>query len=102
MPPRRYRVALSSRAEDDRDAIYERGLDDWGEAQASEYMGAIRLALEDLATFPEMGRTQDDLRDGVRAHPVHRHVIFYQIVDDEVLVGRILHARQDASAASGI
>jgi len=102
MHPRRYRVVLSSWAEGDRDAIYEHGLDDWGEAQADEYLRVLRQALEDLATYPEMGRIRGELGAGVRGIPVRRHVIYYMIEGEDVLVGRILHARQDASAVSGI
>lgn len=102
MRPHERQVVLSSWAKGDRDDLYVRGLDRWGEAQADEYLGALSRALKSLADFPEMGRVREDLRAGVRALPVLRHVIYYEVVDDEVRVGRILHVRQDPVAAKGI
>lgn len=102
MRPGRPRVVLSSRAEDDRDDIYVRGIDAWGDRQAEAYLKKILAALDSLADFPEIVPVHPELREGVRALPVERHVIYYVIATDEIQVGRIFHARQDPTAAAGI
>ena len=92
MRPHERQIVLSSWAKGDRDDVYERGIDAWGEAQADEYLGMLLGAVERLAEFPEIGRARDDLRAGVRAFPFLRHIIYYELVEDEIRVGRILHA----------
>lgn len=95
-------IVLSSWAKADRDDLFERGIDDWGEAQTDEYGGAHSRAVESLAEFPEMGRVREDLRAGIRALLILRHVISYELVANEGCVGRILDVQQDPAAASGI
>ncbi len=102
MPPRKLSVALSSWAEDDRDDLYVRGLEEWGSRQADAYLEKILAALERLAEYPEIGAIRYDVRPGVRGLPVEQHVIYYVCTPVEIQVGRILHARQDPSAAPGI
>ncbi len=102
MRPRRRRVVLSSWATDDRDAIYQRGLEQWGDRQADAYLEEILAALDDLAAYPEIAPVRHDLRDGVRARPVGRHIVYYVVTADEIQIGRILHARQDPTGAAGI
>ena len=53
-----------------------------------------------LREHPHAGRPRDDLFPGCRSVQVEQHVIYYhQPNATEIVVRRILHHRQDASAA---
>ena len=72
----------------------------WGQAQEATYRSAITQALRTLRAFPESGQPRDDLFPGCRSLQVGQHVIFYCQPDPTaVVVQRILHGRQDVSAA---
>ena len=47
-----------------------------------------------LAEWPMMGRPRDDLRRGLRSHPVGDYLIFYRVRRREVIIQRVLHARR--------
>jgi toxin ParE1/3/4 len=53
-----------------------------------------------LARHPHLGRRRDhDLRPGLRSFPADNYVIFYRIVDDEVvLILHVLHGSRDVPA----
>ena len=46
-----------------------------------------------LADNPELGRTCDDVRPGLRRMESGRHVVFYREDTGGILVSRILHQR---------
>ncbi|MEA2524608.1 MAG: toxin ParE1/3/4 [Thermomicrobiales bacterium] len=50
-----------------------------------------------LLDYPELGKPRDDLFPGCRNLLVERHIIFYRVTDDEIVVSRLLHVRQDAT-----
>jgi plasmid stabilization system protein ParE len=57
-------------------------------------------ALDRLSRYPESGQPRADCFPGCRSLQVEQHVIYYhQPHPDEIEVLRILHQRQDASAA---
>jgi len=53
-----------------------------------------------LARHPYLGRRRDhDLRPGLRSFPADNYVIFYRIVDDEVvLILHVVHGSRDVLA----
>ena len=74
----------------------------WGEERAARYLTKVDRAIDGLSDNPKIGAAHDGLREGIRSLPVEQHVIYYAIGPDEILVGRILHARQDAAAVAGL
>lgn len=100
MSVRRIEVLLSRAALRDVDHIlvYTRRI--WGENQQTNYRDVIYQALEMLSQHPQAGRPRDDRFPGCRSIQVAQHVIyFHQPRAAEIEVLRILHHRQDASAA---
>jgi toxin ParE1/3/4 len=95
MPSSR-RVRLTDEAVTDYAAILQYTLENWGADQLDRYQVALDDALNALAMFPMMGRQRESLAAGLRAQPVGQHVVYYTIVDDEILVRRILHGRANA------
>jgi toxin ParE1/3/4 len=72
----------------------------WGKTQQSTYRAVIYQALEMLSRHPQSGLPRDDLFPGCCGIQAEQHIIyFHQPRADEIEVLRILHHRQDASAA---
>lgn len=68
----------------------------WGEDQAQTYTERLMTTVDRLAWYPDLGRPRDDLRRGVRIHPVGEHVVYYLVDDTTVTIVRVLHGRMDA------
>ncbi|TAE56647.1 MAG: type II toxin-antitoxin system RelE/ParE family toxin [Nostocales cyanobacterium] len=50
---------------------------------------------KNLLQFPKMGRSYEHIRKGMRGIPLNSYIIFYQIVDDNIEILRIVNGRQD-------
>ncbi|EKV28213.1 plasmid stabilization system [Caenispirillum salinarum AK4] len=59
------------------------------------YKQGLDATLDVLDQAPRIARERLDVDPPVRLHPYRRHVIVYRIIDDGILVVRLLHARQD-------
>jgi toxin ParE1/3/4 len=84
---------FSRRAESDLREIARYTLDTWGEKQTIHYIDNLEGCCERLARSPELGRTCDDIRPGLRRLEGGRHVISYRATSTGVIVSRILHQR---------
>src|SRR4051794_24444768 len=69
-----------------------------GEACANTYIHQIERALETLAEQPGIGRSRDDLGEGLYSLPVASHVIFYRLMKGGIEVVRVLHGKRDIDA----
>ncbi|MDX3773398.1 type II toxin-antitoxin system RelE/ParE family toxin [Chromatiaceae bacterium AAb-1] len=86
---KKYQLTASARA-DLRD-IKEYTVEVWGTAQAKKYLADIRKTLSILAANPLAGSDRPDTRDGARGYPYKRHVIYYAIVKNHIIVFGILN-----------
>jgi len=48
-----------------------------------------------LASQPRMGRLRDDLKPGLRGHPVGEYVIIYALDGEDVVILRVFDGRSD-------
>ncbi|BAZ15757.1 plasmid stabilization system protein [Calothrix sp. NIES-4071] len=48
-----------------------------------------------LAQFPDMGKKQDALLQGLRSFPVKPYIVFYVQIEDGIEILRILHQSRD-------
>jgi toxin ParE1/3/4 len=62
---------------------------------AQRLIEGITERFDTLSANPYMGRARHDLREGLRSHLVGNYLIFYRIIENDVLVLRILHGRRD-------
>jgi toxin ParE1/3/4 len=100
MSARKPAIHFTSEADDDLKSISLYTWRNWGEEQATIYEAMIGRALDLLREHPRLGQPRDDLFPGCRSVQVEQHVIYYhQPQTTEIEVLRILHSRQDASAA---
>lgn len=51
--------------------------------------------MSSLGRHPEIGEARDDLFSGCRAFRIEQHIIYYHVTDTEIVIGRVLHVRQD-------
>jgi toxin ParE1/3/4 len=87
---------LSQKAEDDIIAVYLESFVLFGEAQAEAYHGALEQVFQFLSDNPRAARIRREITPPVRCHPHGTHIVIYLIEEnDDVLILRVRHARED-------
>ena len=84
---------FSRRAETDLFEIGVYTVRTWDETQAERYLGQLEACCELLGGNPELGRSCDDVRPGLRRMEVGKHFVFYRQDQEGIFVVRILHQR---------
>ncbi|BDW97639.1 plasmid stabilization protein ParE [Thalassospira tepidiphila] len=87
---------LSQKADEDLEGIYIYSHESFGEEQAIAYFLSLRDCLNNLASSPHIGRDVSFLHPGMHCHHHKRHMVYYLIEGDGVLVVRVLHDAMDA------
>ncbi len=67
----------------------------WSEARAETYTDKIEAACLDILINPRIGRHYDNVPVMLWGYRMERHVIFYTILPDSILIVRILHVKMD-------
>lgn len=87
---------LSSRAQDDLEAIWDYTAQRWGVDQAERYIRDIQDAVLGLVAGTRPSQSIDDIRPGYRKALVGSHLLLFRGEDTgAVNVIRILHTRMD-------
>ena len=85
---------LSAAAAVDVDRIIEYTLLNFGSEQAEKYAASLEHSFALIAEMPMLGRKYEP-RPELHQFPHGRHVIFYKIVSEDILIVRILHERMN-------
>lgn len=85
------------RARSDVAEIWDYIADD-SSARADAFVDSLDRKLRALAERPHMGRTREELADGLRSLPVGRYVIFYRVLAEGIEVVRVVHGARDLGA----
>ena len=88
-----YRLSVAARQ--DVIDIFLRSEEMFGEAQAARYHADLHATFAFLGDNPGAARVRREFEPEVRVHPHKAHVIVYVVDDDEVLIVRIRHGRED-------
>jgi toxin ParE1/3/4 len=91
------KVRLSKLANRDLREIYKYSARQFGVAQAETYYAGLWRCFRFLAEHPAVGRLRTELTPPARSHHYKRHVMFYDIAEDHILVVRVLHERMDVA-----
>ena len=91
------RLVISELAQADLRGIWLYSFKTWGEAQADRYLDELDVGLRECGAEPECGRRRDEVRPGYWSLLIRRHVAFYTVAADEVLIQRVLHGSMDPS-----
>ena len=54
-----------------------------------------------ISTHPYAGRPRDDLRPGLRSFPAGQYLIFYRLLDTDVLILHVAHGRRNLETLFG-
>lgn len=89
------RIIRRERARRDLSRLWNYIAEASSEERADDFLRRIVNTFGTLATSPGIGRVRDDLKPGLRSHPVGRYVIYYFPLDDGIRVVRVLHGSRD-------
>ena len=98
MPAPRLRLTLKPQARTDVSDALLSTREQWGAEQRGRYRALLDWAIRELIRYPELDRARDELYPGCRSLPVGQHVIYEHVTEAEIVVSRLLHARQDPAA----
>jgi toxin ParE1/3/4 len=94
-----HRLQFTREARSDVRDILQYTRETWGLAQRNAYAAALDRAFARPTEYPRLGPERPDLFPGCHTKPVEEHIIYYRITQNTIRIIRVLHARQDASAA---
>ncbi len=89
--PRSRKLRVSGPALRDLERIGDNTLAEWGAAQRRNYLGHLKDGFKALRDTPGIGARRDDIHEGLRAHPVGKHIVFYRETKAVLTVVRVLH-----------
>jgi len=67
----------------------------WGVKQRRSYMRLIDACFHALATSPMQGKPRPELQHALRSHPVGKHVVFYMVRANDIVIVNVLHEHMD-------
>ena len=68
------------------------------ETRADAFVDLIDQKFQALAAHPNLGRSRNELEEGLRSFPVGNYVIFYRAIPAGVEIVRVLHGSRDLNA----
>ena len=86
---------FTRRAARDLEAIAEYTIDRFGIEQARHYRDQLGACFRQIADNPGLGRCAEQLGAGLRRYEYRSHIIFYQAVESDIMIVRVLHYRMD-------
>jgi len=89
------RFVLSEEAAADIDGILDYTYARFGAAQAESYYDSLRRCFRMLAENPAIGRLRTAVQPPLRSHHHRKHVVFYDSLEEHILIVRVLHERMD-------
>ena len=87
----KYTFRLRQAADDDLLDIFIYGCEKFGIDTAEAYIYALEAGFQRLTEHPKLGRSINQIIEGVRALPVVSHVIYYRVTGSVIDIIRILH-----------
>lgn len=85
------RFNLTKNAERDLINILIYGIENFGASKANEYHVKMINCFELIASNQEIGRRADFIDSNIRRHEFISHIIFYEIVENSILILAIIH-----------
>jgi len=71
---------------------------DDNERRADSFIDLFDQKFQELSRHPNLGRSRDELEEGIRSFPVGKNVIFYRIMPEGLEIIRVLHGSRDLNA----
>lgn len=93
------RLRFTALADRDLADLYRYGRTTFGVGPARDYVAKVNATIAHLRHNPMIGRSREDLASGLRSFVCARHTIYYRVIEDMLVVSRILHQARDVAAA---
>lgn len=87
---------VTPRAESDLVETWLYTSETWGVAQADEYLDQLETGMGHLKVHPSLGVDYSHILHGYRKFRIAHHDVFYRILENKILVVRVLHENMDA------
>ncbi len=85
------RFQLTNKAYEDLKSIAEYTQTTWGVEQRNGYLSRLDQAFHLIADNFRIGGNCDHIRKGYHSHPVGKHLVFYRVEGETVIIVRVLH-----------
>ncbi len=92
-------LVFSRKALLDLKEIHQYTVKKWSEPQADHYYFVLIEGLQQLLSFPKLGKRYEKLRTKPFGIKVSKHIIFYKIEKQNLYVIRVLHESMDLKKA---
>ena len=89
-------LSVTPKAESDLIGIWVYTCEEWGVDQADKYLDQLEAGMKQLINHPSLGANYAHVLPVYRRLQVEHHAVFYQALEPEVLVVRVLHKDTDA------
>jgi toxin ParE1/3/4 len=90
------KLSITPKAESDLTGIWLYTCKEWGVEQADKYLDELETSMKQLLSHPLLGADYTHVLTGYRRLQVEHHAVFYQVLESEMLVVRVLHEDMDA------
>ena len=90
------KLSITPKAESDLVGIWMYTCEEWGVEQADRYLDQLEVRMKQLIDHPSLGVDYAHVFHGYCRLQVEHHAVFYQVLELEVLVVRVLHEDMDA------
>jgi toxin ParE1/3/4 len=87
-------IRVTRDAEDDLEQLWRYIARDSVDA-ANGFLDQLTTRLVVVAASPKMGRMRDELKPGLRSHPVGNYVIYYRETGANISILHIVHGARD-------
>lgn len=89
-------LSVTPKADSDLIGIWVYTCEEWGIDQADKYLDQLEAGMMQLINHPALGTNYAHVFPGYRRLQIEHHAVFYQVLEFEILVVRVLHEDMDA------
>lgn len=79
----------------DMEDILQYTFKNWGQAQADKYKAQLLETMDAIIADPAIGKRYPGAKKELKGKTSGKHIIFYQIMKDNIHIMRILHQSMD-------
>jgi len=74
----------------------------WGKKQRHTYLKMIDTCFHTLCQTPLLGKIRPEIHHALRSHPAGKHIVFYLIRDDHIVIVHVLHQSMEPDKHLGL
>jgi toxin ParE1/3/4 len=86
---------LTNKASEDIENIFQEGIEKFGLSQAIGYIDDLEKCFEFLSANPKICRQRFEIFPPLRVHLYQAHLVFFEIIEDDILIVRVRHGHED-------